>query len=73
MNLDSSRQVFLGEASDPESCFLTFGIAFRSTADKPTIAGVFEFADQDCDIFKMGSRMSHSSSIRSLGYLMAAD
>ncbi len=35
---------------DPESCFLTFGIAFRSTADKPTIAGVFEFADQDCDI-----------------------
>ncbi|MBK1721346.1 chemotaxis protein CheA [Thiocystis violacea] len=35
---------------DPESCHLYFGIAFQSDADKRTIAGVFEFADQDCDI-----------------------
>ncbi|MBK1718491.1 chemotaxis protein CheA [Thiocystis violacea] len=38
------------DAFDPESCYLCFGIAFRSEADKPTIAGVFEFADQDCEI-----------------------
>ena len=38
------------EHFDPESCYLSFGIAFRSDADKPTIAGVFEFADEDCEI-----------------------
>lgn len=42
---DSDTQPF-----DPESCYLYFGIAFRSDADKATIAGVFEFADQDCDV-----------------------
>jgi two-component system, chemotaxis family, sensor kinase CheA len=35
---------------DPESCYLHFGIGFRGEVDKPTIAGVFEFADQDCEI-----------------------
>ncbi len=35
---------------DPESCYLSFRIAFRSDADKPTIASVFEFAEDDCDI-----------------------
>lgn len=39
-----------GDRFDPESCYLSFGIAFRSDADKPTIAGVFEFADEDCEI-----------------------
>ncbi|MBK1641903.1 chemotaxis protein CheA [Chromatium okenii] len=38
------------EHFDPESCYLSFGIAFRSDADKRTIAGVFEFADEDCEI-----------------------
>ncbi len=38
------------DSFDPESCYLGFGIAFRSDADKPTIAGVFEFADEDCEI-----------------------
>ncbi|EGV30472.1 CheA signal transduction histidine kinase [Thiorhodococcus drewsii AZ1] len=38
------------EAFDPESCYLCFGIAFRSDTDKATIAGVFEFAEQDCEI-----------------------
>ncbi|MBK5970266.1 MULTISPECIES: chemotaxis protein CheA [Thiorhodovibrio] len=35
---------------DPESCYLSFRISFRSEADKPTIAGVFTFAEDDCDI-----------------------
>lgn len=39
---------------DPESCYLSFGIAFRSDADKPVIkpaiASVFEFANEDCEI-----------------------
>ncbi|MBK5965238.1 chemotaxis protein CheA, partial [Thiocystis minor] len=39
-----------GDGFDPESCYLSFGIALRSEADKPTIAGVFEFADEDCEI-----------------------
>lgn len=38
------------EGFDPENCYLCFGIALRSDADKRTIANVFEFADQDCDI-----------------------
>ncbi|MBB1076302.1 chemotaxis protein CheA [Rhodoferax sp. 4810] len=40
----------LNEEFDPESCYLSFRIAFRSDADKPTIAAVFEFAEDDCDI-----------------------
>ena len=35
---------------DPESCYLSFGIAFRSEADKTAIASVFEFANEDCEI-----------------------
>ena len=35
---------------DAESCYLEFGLGFRGEVDKPTIAGVFEFADQDCEI-----------------------
>ncbi len=35
---------------DPESCYLSFRIGFRSDADKATIADVFGFAEDDCDI-----------------------
>lgn len=35
---------------DPESCYLSFRIGFRSEADKATIADVFNFAEDDCDI-----------------------
>lgn len=35
---------------DAESCYLEFGIGFRGEVDKSTLAGVFEFADQDCEI-----------------------
>ena len=35
---------------DPESCYLGFEIAFKSTADKATIEGVFEFMGEDCSI-----------------------
>lgn len=35
---------------DAESCYLEFGLGFRGEVDKPTLAGVFEFADQDCEI-----------------------
>lgn len=38
------------EEMDPESCFLSFKIAFNSSADKQTIESVFEFAAEDCDI-----------------------
>jgi two-component system, chemotaxis family, sensor kinase CheA len=38
------------DSFDPESCYLCFAIAFRSDADKPTIAAVFEFAEEDCEI-----------------------
>lgn len=35
---------------DPESCYLGFRIAFNSDASKEQIEGVFEFAQDDCDI-----------------------
>ncbi len=35
---------------DPESCYLRFRIFFDSDADKATIEGVFEFAEDDCNI-----------------------
>ncbi|MBK1647811.1 chemotaxis protein CheA [Rhabdochromatium marinum] len=35
---------------DPESCYLSFRISFRSDADKKTIADVFNFAEDDCNI-----------------------
>ncbi len=35
---------------DPESCYLGFRIAFNSDANKAAIEGVFEFAQDDCDI-----------------------
>ena len=38
------------EEMDPESCYLGFEIAFKSTADKSTIEGVFEFMGEDCSI-----------------------
>lgn len=38
------------ESIDPESCQLSFRIEFISTANKQTIAEVFSFAEDDCDI-----------------------
>ena len=38
------------EEMDPESCYLGFEIAFKSTADKATIEGVFEFMGEDCSV-----------------------
>ena len=35
---------------DPESCYLSFRIAFNSSASKNDIEDVFEFALDDCDI-----------------------
>ncbi|MGI4984103.1 MAG: chemotaxis protein CheA [Janthinobacterium lividum] len=35
---------------DPETCYLSFEIAFRSAADKASIENVFEFVRDDCDI-----------------------
>ncbi len=35
---------------DPESCYLSFRIAYFSEASKEDIEGVFEFAKEDCDI-----------------------
>ncbi|NEV64876.1 chemotaxis protein CheA [Thiorhodococcus minor] len=35
---------------DPESCYLSFQIGFQSDADKATIEGVFQFAEDDCEI-----------------------
>ncbi len=35
---------------DPESCYLGFEISFKSTADKATIEGVFEFVREDARI-----------------------
>jgi two-component system, chemotaxis family, sensor kinase CheA len=52
---------------DPESCYLSFGIAFRSDADKRTIAGVFEFADEDCDIRILEPDSAHSRYLDLLG------
>jgi len=39
-----------GVLMDAESCYLGFRIIFNSDADKKTIEGVFEFAQDDCDI-----------------------
>ncbi|PJC85857.1 chemotaxis protein CheA [Vibrio sp. HA2012] len=38
------------EEMDPESCYLSFRIAFSSTASKSEINEVFEFVQEDCDI-----------------------
>ena len=38
------------EEMDPESNYLGFEIGFRSSADKATIEGVFEFVRDDCQI-----------------------
>ncbi len=38
------------EEMNPESCYLSFKIAFNSGADKQTIENVFEFAAEDCVI-----------------------
>lgn len=35
---------------DAESCWYSFKIAFQSDSDKQTIAEVFEFAEDDCEI-----------------------
>jgi len=37
-------------AMNAESCHLGFEIRLQSTAERATIAGVFEFAEDDCDI-----------------------
>ncbi len=49
------------EEMDPESCYLNFKIVFNSSADKKTIADVFEFAEDDCDITILppNSRQEH--------------
>jgi two-component system chemotaxis sensor kinase CheA len=38
------------ESMDPESCYLGFELALRSSADKATIENVFEFVLDDCAI-----------------------
>jgi two-component system chemotaxis sensor kinase CheA len=38
------------DAMDPESCYLTYAIEFRSEADKKTIEDVFEFVREDCKL-----------------------
>ncbi|MDO9046162.1 MAG: chemotaxis protein CheA [Methylobacter sp.] len=49
------------EDMDPEDCYLNFKIAFNSSADKKTIEDVFEFAEDDCDIYILppNSRQEH--------------
>jgi len=49
------------EEMDPEDCYLNFKIAFNSSADKKTIEDVFEFAEDDCDIYILppNSRQEH--------------
>lgn len=39
-----------GEEMDPESCYLSFRIAFNSAASKAEIYDVFEFVQEDCEI-----------------------
>ncbi len=36
------------EEMDPEACYLSYSIEFRSEADKQTIEDVFEFVREDC-------------------------
>lgn len=38
------------EDMDPEACYLGFEIRLRTTADKATIEGVFEFVREDCTL-----------------------
>ncbi|WP_333875276.1 chemotaxis protein CheA [Methylobacter sp.] len=49
------------EDIDPEDCYLNFKIAFNSSIDKKTIEDVFEFAEDDCDIYILppNSRQEH--------------
>jgi two-component system chemotaxis sensor kinase CheA len=52
------------EEMDPESCYLGFEVALRSEADKPTLAGVFELAGDDCDVRILPPRSSISEYAR---------
>jgi two-component system, chemotaxis family, sensor kinase CheA len=47
------------EHMDPESCYLSFKIAFNSSADKQTIEDVFEFAEDDCNILILPPYSKH--------------
>jgi two-component system, chemotaxis family, sensor kinase CheA len=44
------NQIPAASAMDPESCYLGFEISFKSSADKATIEGVFEFVREDSHI-----------------------
>ena len=48
--LTLSHKMPAAENMDPESCYLSFRIAFNSQSSKEEIEGVFEFANDDCDI-----------------------
>ncbi len=45
---------------DPESCYLGFRIAFSGDVSKADIEGVFEFANDDCDIRILAPHSKHS-------------
>ncbi len=56
---------------DPETCYLQFGIGFRGDVDKPRLASVFEFADQDCEIRILEPDSAHAKYLELLDTLPA--
>ncbi|QIK36974.1 chemotaxis protein CheA [Caldichromatium japonicum] len=54
---------------DPETCYLQFGIGFRGDVDKPLLANVFEFADQDCEIRILEPDTAHAKYLELLDTL----
>ncbi|HET6149389.1 MAG TPA: chemotaxis protein CheA [Polyangia bacterium] len=54
----------LVEEMDPESCFLGFEIAFKSSADKATIESAFDFVRDDCRIAILPPRSRISEYVR---------
>lgn len=48
------------EEMDPESCYLSFKIAFNSNASKAEISEVFEFVKDDCEVRILAPHSKHS-------------
>ena len=58
---------------DAESCYLGFEISFKSDVDKSTIAGVFEFVREDCQIRIMPPHSKISDYIKLISELPEED
>ena len=58
---------------DPESCYLSFEIGFKSDADKAAIEGAFEFVREDCVIHILPPKSRIADYVQLIQYLPEED